>query len=33
MLEYGIAFHDLSATDSLWLKGLVYRYIAEGHLA
>jgi hypothetical protein len=33
MLEYGIAFHDLSSTDALWLKGLIYRYIAEGHLA
>lgn len=33
MLEYGIAFRDVSAADALWLKGLVYRYIAEGHLA
>ena len=33
MLEYGIAFRDLSDSDALWLKGLVYRYIAEGHLA
>jgi hypothetical protein len=33
MLEYGIAFRNVSAADSLWLKGLVYRYIAEGHLA
>lgn len=33
MLEYGIAFHDVAATDALWLKGLVYRYIAEGNLA
>jgi hypothetical protein len=33
LLEYGIAFHDVSAADALWLKGLVYRYIAEGHLA
>jgi hypothetical protein len=33
MLEYGISFRDISAPDSLWLKGMVYRYIAEGHLA
>jgi hypothetical protein len=33
VLEYGIAFRDISAADALWLKGLVYRYIAEGHLA
>lgn len=33
MLEYGIAFRNISAADALWLKGLVYRYIAEGHLA
>lgn len=33
LLEYGIAFRDISATDALWLKGLVYRYIAEGNLA
>lgn len=32
-LEYGIAFRDVSAENALWLKGLVYRYIAEGHLA
>jgi len=32
MLEYGISFRDVSAPDALWLKGLVYRYIAEGHL-
>jgi len=33
MLEYGIAFRNVSAADTLWLKGLVYRYIAEGYLA
>lgn len=33
MLEYGIAFSNLTAEDELWLKGLVYRHIAEGHLA
>lgn len=33
MLEYGIAFCNVSAGDALWLKGLVYRHIAEGHLA
>jgi hypothetical protein len=30
MLEYGIAFRDIAAADALWLKGLVYRHIAEG---
>ena len=33
MQEYGIAFRDVSAADALWLKGLVYRHIAEGFLA
>lgn len=33
MLEYGIAFSNISAADALWLKGLVYRHIAEGYLA
>ncbi len=33
MLEYGIAFRDVAAADALWLKGLVYRHIAEGNLA
>ncbi|MBI5889916.1 MAG: flagellar brake protein [Nitrosomonadales bacterium] len=33
MLEYGIAFRDVPAADALWLKGLVYRHIAEGYLA
>jgi hypothetical protein len=33
MLEYGISFRDISAPDALWLKGLVYRHIAEGYLA
>lgn len=33
LLEYGIAFRDVPAADALWLRGLVYRYIAEGFLA
>ncbi|HZW25460.1 MAG TPA: flagellar brake protein [Gallionella sp.] len=33
VLEYGIAFRNLTAEDELWLQGLVYRYIAEGHMA
>jgi hypothetical protein len=33
MLEYGIAFRNVVASDALWLKGLVYRHIAEGNLA
>jgi hypothetical protein len=33
LLEYGIAFRDVPAADALWLKGLVYRNIAEGYLA
>lgn len=33
MLEYGVAFRGVSAADALWLKGLVYRHIAEGRLA
>lgn len=32
-LEYGIAFRDTNETDALWLKTLVYRHIAEGHMA
>lgn len=32
LLEYGIAFRNVSASDALWLKGLVYHYIAEGHM-
>lgn len=32
LLEYGITFRNVAATDALWLKGLVYHYIAEGHL-
>lgn len=32
MLEYGIAFRDVSTANALWLKGLVYRQIAEGGL-
>lgn len=31
-MEYGIAFRDVSAANALWLKGLVYRQIAEGGL-
>lgn len=33
MQEYGIAFSNVTAADALWLKGLVYRHIAEGYLA
>jgi len=33
ILEYGIAFRDVAAADALWLKGLVYRHIAEGYMA
>ena len=32
MLEYGIAFADVSDENKLWLKCLVYRHIAEGGL-
>lgn len=32
MAEYRVAFGNVSATDALWLKGMVYRYIAEGGL-
>lgn len=32
MLEYGIAFRNISTAEALWLKGLVYRHIAEGYL-
>ncbi|BBI99910.1 hypothetical protein FGKAn22_16030 [Ferrigenium kumadai] len=32
MMEYGIAFRDVSAANALWLKGIVYRQIAEGGL-
>lgn len=31
-LEYGLAFRNVVATDTLWLKGVVYRHIAEGDL-
>lgn len=31
MLEYGIAFRNVTVEESLWLKGLVYQGIAEGH--
>lgn len=30
-LEYGIAFRNVPTAEALWLKGLVYRHIAEGH--
>jgi len=33
ILEYGVAFRNVAAADALWLKGLVYRHIAEGYLA
>lgn len=33
LLEYGIAFRNIAATDALWLKGLVYQHIADGYLA
>lgn len=33
MLEYGIAFRNVTTEDTLWLKGLAYRHIAEGDLA
>lgn len=33
MLEYGISFHDVAEADALWLRMLVYRHIAEGHMA
>lgn len=33
VVEYGVAFRGVSAADALWLKGLVYRHIAEGDLA
>jgi hypothetical protein len=33
MVEYGIAFHNATVEDMLWLKGLTYRHIAEGDLA
>lgn len=32
MLEYGIAFANVSNQDKLWLKCLVYQHIAEGGL-
>ncbi len=30
LLEYGIRFDHVTAADSLWLKALIYRHIAEG---
>ena len=33
MLEYGVAFSNVSPSDALWLKALVYRHIAEGYMA
>lgn len=32
MLEYGVAFRNVTAADSLWLKVLVYRSLAEGNI-
>ena len=32
MLEYGIAFRNVTTSDALWLKGMIYRHIAEGDL-
>ncbi|HUW50375.1 MAG TPA: flagellar brake protein [Sulfuricella sp.] len=32
MLEYGISFNNISTEDALWLKCLIYKRIAEGHL-
>jgi hypothetical protein len=33
LMEYGVSFNDIAATDALWLKALVYRHIAEGGMA
>lgn len=33
LLEYGVSFDNVSAADTLWLKALVYRHIAEGDIA
>jgi hypothetical protein len=33
VLEYGLAFRNLTVEDELWLRGLVYRHIAEGDMA
>lgn len=33
MLEYGIAFQNLTSVDAIWLQAIVYRHIAEGGLA
>jgi len=33
MLEYGISFNNITTEEALWLRGLVYQHIAEGHLA
>lgn len=32
LLEYNISFDNVSSVDALWLKALVYRYIAEGEM-
>lgn len=32
VLEYGVSFNNVTSEDALWLKGLVYRSIAEGHM-
>ncbi|MFA6063122.1 MAG: flagellar brake protein [Gallionella sp.] len=33
MQEFGVSFNHVAPTDSLWLKALVYRHIAEGEMA
>jgi hypothetical protein len=33
LLEYGISFNNVAATDALWLKAMVYRHIAFGDIA
>ncbi|OGT20366.1 MAG: hypothetical protein A2342_08135 [Gallionellales bacterium RIFOXYB12_FULL_54_9] len=33
MQEFGVSFNDVAPIDSLWLKALVYRHIAEGEMA
>lgn len=33
LLEYGISFNNVAATDALWLKAMVYQHIAFGDIA
>lgn len=33
MLEYAVAFTDVSTENRLWLRCVVYKHIAEGYLA